>query len=114
MRISEVKDMEERRQVSRTPYNAPSVIIDCTTQEKYDVQVEDVSPLGMGIRVKNEIPNLIGRDIIISAETLIMFAEVMRQEKQADNSYRIGISAKRFSGDVLDFLFNKIESDSFF
>lgn len=101
--------MEERRSVDRVEYNVKSVIIDCTTQEKYEVTVENVSPIGMGLRVEEEIPNLIGRNVIISAETLIMYAEVMRQQKQDDGSCMLGISAKRFTGDVLDYLFNNID-----
>ncbi len=89
--------------------NVKSVIVDCTTQERYDVVVENVSPVGMGIRIDASAPNLVGRDIIIMAESLIMYAEVMRQVSQEDGSVMIGISAKRFTGDVLDYLYSKME-----
>ena len=49
-----------------------------------------------------------GKDIIIVAETLIMYAEVNRQEKQEDGSYIIGIGAKKFTQDVLEYLFTHI------
>lgn len=101
--------MEERREIKRVEYNADSTIIDCTTQEKYSVKITNVSPKGMGIRMNVSAPDLIGRDIVIIAETLIMYAEVVRQQEQPDGSVEIGISARRFSGDVLDYLFNSIE-----
>lgn len=101
--------MEDRRSANRMTLNVKSVIVDCTTQERYDVVVENVSPVGMGIKIDAAAPNLVGRDIIIMAESLIMYAEVMRQVEQEDGSFMIGISAKRFTGDVLDYLYNKID-----
>lgn len=103
------KKMEDRRSANRMTLNVKSQIVDCTTQERYDVVVENVSPVGMGIRIDADAPNLVGRDIIIMAESLIMYAEVMRQVEQEDGSFMIGISAKRFTGDVLDYLYNKID-----
>ena len=76
--------MEERRQINRVQYIAKSVIVVCDTEETIYVEVENVSPLGMGIRMKADAPDILGKDIIIVAETLIMYAEVNRQEKQED------------------------------
>jgi len=103
--------MEERRQINRVEYIAKSVIVVCETQETIQVNVENVSPLGMGIRMTEDRPDLVGKDIIIVAETLIMYADVIRQEKQEDGSYIVGIQAKKFTQDVLEYLFTHIGQD---
>ena len=100
--------MEERRKINRVEYIAKSVIVVCDTQEKIFVEVENVSPLGMGVRIPAGSPEILGKEIIIVAETLIMYAEVNRQEKQEDGSYIIGINAKKFTQDVLEYLFTHI------
>lgn len=103
--------MEERRQINRVEYIAKSVIVVCETQEVIQVSVENVSPLGMGVRMEEDRPDIVGKDIIIVAETLIMYADVTRQEKQEDGSYMIGIQAKKFTQDVLEYLFTHIGQD---
>lgn len=103
--------MEERRQINRVDYIAKSVIVVCETQEVIQVNVENVSPLGMGVRMEEDRPDIVGKDIIIVAETLIMYADVTRQEKQEDGSYMIGIQAKKFTQDVLEYLFTHIGQD---
>lgn len=100
--------MEERRQISRVQYIAKSVIVLCDTQEKIYVDVTNVSPLGMGITMPAGSPDIVGRDIIIVAETLIMFATVTRQELRDDGRYDVGIQAKKFTEDVLEYLFEHI------
>jgi len=100
--------MEERRQINRVEYPTKSVIVDCDTGEKYFVETANVSPLGMGIKAPAETPELVGRDIIIVADTLIMYADVKRQEKNEDGTYEIGIQAKKFTSEVLEYLFESI------
>lgn len=100
--------MEERRKLSRVGYNADSVLVICETGEKYYVHTENVSPLGMGVIMDANTPQIVGKDIIIVAETLIMYADVMRQEQREDGSYFIGIAAKKFSPEVLNYLFSHI------
>lgn len=46
--------------------------------------------------------------MIIVAETLIMYAEVSREEKQEDGSTFIGVHAIKFTDDVLQYLFSHI------
>lgn len=101
-------NMEERRQINRVEYLAKSVIVVCDTEETIYVEVQNVSPLGMGIVMPADGPDILGKDIIIVAETLIMYAEVNRQEKQEDGTYIIGIQAKKFTPDVLEYLFTHI------
>ena len=100
--------MEERRNISRVDYVAKSVIVVCDTGEKYFVETKNVSPLGMGVIMPEGSPDILGKDIIIVASTLIMYADVNRQEKNEDGSYTVGISAKQFTPEVLQYLFNHI------
>lgn len=100
--------MEERREINRVDYAVRSVIVVCDTCEKYYVDVKNVSPLGMGITAPADLPDILGKDIIIVADTLIMYADVNRQEVNPDGTIQIGISAKKFTPDVLQYLFDHI------
>ena len=101
--------MEEKREINRVDYHANSVIVVCDTQQSFQAEVENVSPLGMGVRVPADAPELLHQDIIIVAETLIMYATVNRVEKKEDGTSFIGISAKKFTPDVLQYLFERIQ-----
>lgn len=103
--------MEERREISRVDYKTKSVLVVVETGEKYYVDTENVSPLGMGIRMDADAPDIKGKDIIIVAHTLIMYADVIRQEKQEDGSYVLGIHAREFTPEVLEYLFEHIAGD---
>ena len=100
--------MEERRKIGRVAHSANGVIVICDTQEKIYVHTENISPLGMAFRMDAGAPDILGKDIIIVAETLIMYADVKRQIRQEDESYIVGISAKKFTDDVLQYLFDNI------
>ena len=65
----------------------------------------------MGIRVPAGTPEIVGKDIIIVAETLIMYADVNRQEQKEDGSFEVGISARKFTPEVLEFLFTHALSE---
>lgn len=104
--------MEERRRINRIEYEAKSVIVVCDTQEKIYVRVENISPLGMGIIMKEDRPDLLNKDIIIVTDTLIMYALINRQEKRDDGMYSLGIHAKQFTPDVLEYLLTHIGEDS--
>lgn len=100
--------MEERRNISRVDYNARSVVVVCDTGERYFVQTKNVSPLGMGVIMPKDTPDIVGKDIIIVASTLIMYADVNRQELNEDGTYTVGISARQFTPEVLQYLFTHI------
>ncbi len=100
--------MNERRNISRVEYNAKSVIVVCETGEKFFVETKNVSPLGMGIVMEAGSPNLVGKDIIIVASTLIMYADVVRQVENEDGTYTVGINARQFTPEVLQYLFTHI------
>ena len=100
--------MEERRKINRTEYHSNSVIVVCETEQKLYVEVENVSPLGMGVHAPADSPDILGKDIIIITETLIMYALVNRMEKLEDGSFIVGIEAKKFTDEVLKYLFEHI------
>lgn len=100
--------MDERREINRVDYRVRSVIVTCDTYDKYFVEVDNVSPLGMGIVGPADIPDIKGKDIIIVADTLIMYADVIRQEPLEDGKFQIGIQARKFTPDVLQYLFEHI------
>ena len=104
-------EQKERRKVDRVRYPANGVVVVCDTQEKLYVRVKNVSPLGVGLNMPPDSPCIQGKDIIIVTETMIMYADVLRQEKQEDGSYEAGISAKQFTDDVLQYLFDNIAPD---
>ncbi len=103
--------MEERRNISRVDYSAKGVVVICDTGEKYLVETKDVSPLGMGLVMPPETPDIVGKDIIIVASTLIMYADVNRQVKRGDGTYTVGIHARQFTPEVLQYLFRHIADE---
>jgi hypothetical protein len=102
------REMEERRQINRVEYSANSVIVDRDTQEKYYGQVKNISPLGIAITVKGDTPKLLGKDVIVVAETMIMYADVIREDEMEDGSRVIAFSSRRFTDEVLQYLFDRV------
>lgn len=98
----------ERRMINRVCYPSGAVVVICDTQEKIYVSVENISPLGIGLRMKPDAPDISGKDIIIVTETLIMYADVVWRTPQEGGSYNVGIAAKKFTEDVLQYLFDNI------
>lgn len=103
--------MDERRKIHRVEYPSKSLIVLVESGDKYFVETTNVSPLGMGIKAPGDIPDIIGKDIIVVAETLIMYADVNRQEKNDDGTYTIGIRARKFTNEVLEYLFERIGNE---
>jgi hypothetical protein len=100
--------MEERRKIGRVAYSANSVIVDRNTQEKYFGQVKNISPLGIAISVSADTPSLLGKDVIVVAETLIMYADVVREDEMEDGSRVVAFSSRKFTDEVLQYLFDRI------
>lgn len=100
--------MEERRKIDRVTYTAKSVMVICDTQEKLEVEVRNMSPMGMGVYMAPGSRDIVGKDIIIVTDTLIMYATVLRMDKQEDGGFIAGIEARRFTQDVLEYLFEHI------
>ena len=101
-------DMEERRRIDRVGYQAKSVIVVCDSGESIFVETCNVSPLGIAFTMPAGSPDLKGKDIIIVADTMIMYADVTRQEEQEDGDFKVAISAKKFTPEVLQYLFEHI------
>lgn len=104
--------MEERRKINRVAYSANSVIVDRDTQEKFYGQVKNISPLGIAIEVKGDTPKLLGKDVIVVAETLIMYADVIREDEMENGSRVVAFSSKKFTNDVLNYLFEHIGAEA--
>jgi len=100
--------MSAQRKINRIYYKSPAAIIFADTHESLIVDVQDVSPLGMGIIAPSMTPEIIGKDIIIITDTLIMYAKVVRQVKNEDGTFNIGIEASKFKSDILGFMLNRI------
>ena len=99
----------ERRAIGRVSFPSKGVLVVCDTQEILHVGVRDLGPIGVGILADADTRNLIGKDVIMVAETLIMYADVVRQSPLPDGSWSIGLAAKKFSNDVLQYLLDGIE-----
>ncbi len=100
--------MKERRLINRVEFIANSVIVDKGTLAKYYGQVKNISPLGIAITVDEHIPDLVGRDVIIVAETMIMYAEAVREDKETAGKKTFAFKARKFTPDVLQYLFENI------
>lgn len=100
--------MEERRRIDRVSYHANSVIVICDTGESCYVETKNVSPLGMAFVMPAGSPQIVGKDIIIVADTLIMYADVTRQVEKEDGSFEVAIAARKFTPEVLSYLFEHI------
>lgn len=100
--------MEERREINRIEYKVQSVVVVCDTQEKFMVDVKNVSPLGMGLILPAEYPDILNQDVIVVAPTMIMYANVNRVEPDENGQMIAGVHAKEFSQDVLEYLQERI------
>ena len=100
--------MEERRRIDRVGYQAKSVIVVCDSGESIFVETCNVSPLGIAFTMPAGSPDLKGKDIIIVADTMIMYADVTRQEEPEDGDFKVALSAKKFTPEVLQYLFEHI------
>ena len=103
--------MEERRKINRVIYKANSIIVDRETQAKYYGQVKNISPMGLAIIVDAKTPDLVGKDVIVVAETLIMYADVIREDPEGEGRKLIAFSSRKFTGDVLQYLFEHLGID---
>ena len=100
--------MEERRRIDRVGYQAKSVIVVCDSGESIFVETCNVSPLGIAFTMPAGSPDLIGRAARNAEGHVIMYADVTRQEALEDGSFKVAISAKKFTPEVLQYLFEHI------
>lgn len=100
--------MEERREITRVEYSSPGVIVLVDEAVKIPVKVANVSPLGMGVLVEKNAPALLGKDIIIVADCLVMYANVNRVADYDEDYNIVGIKGKTFDSATLGYLFDHI------
>ena len=103
---------DERRMFERRVYRPEGIAVVCDTQRVLYVGVRDISPGGVGITLTADAPYLLGEDLILVADTMIMYANVVRQFRQEDGTWRAGLAAKKFTTEVLMYLFDSIELKS--
>lgn len=104
--------MEERRKISRVDFEANSIIVDRETGTTYRGSVKNVSPLGIAIIVPADT-NLVGRDVIIVAETMIMYADTVREDVgTGPDTKLLAFHARKFTPEVLQYLFDCISNTS--
>ena len=100
--------IKERRQLNRVDYKSKSVIVLPDTADKYIGTTKNISPLGIAIIVPEDTPSLLGKSVIIVAETLIMYADAVREDPSENGQRVVAFTAKRFTQDVLEYLFEHI------
>lgn len=102
----------ERRKIGRVAYQAQGVVVVCDTQKVIYADLVDIGPDGVGLTLPADTPDLTGMDVILIADTVIMYADVARQARTENGSWQAGLSARKFSPEVLRYLFESIELKS--
>lgn len=103
-------ERKERRGIGRVKYRAEGIAVVCDTQQVIRVEVLDIGPSGAGVRMPAETPELVGKDLILLTDTMILYVDLIRQEREGDGSWRAGMSSRKFSQEVLQYLFDSIET----
>ena len=103
--------MVERRRIDRVSYKADSVIVVREDLNKIYAKVVNLSPLGIAVTVDGDTPSLLGKDVIVVADTVIMYADVIREDPTENGTKTVALSAKKFTGEVLEYLFEHIALD---
>jgi hypothetical protein len=100
--------IKERRQLNRVDYQSKSVIVLPDSAEKFVGTTKNISPLGIAICVPKDTPSLLGQSVIIVAETLIMYADAVREDPADNDQKLIAFTARKFTQEVLQYLFEHI------
>lgn len=105
-------EQNERRSLGRVAYPSDGVMVVCDTQQVIRVGVRDIGPGGVGLIMPADIPRLMGKDVILVTDTVIMYADVIRQNQMENGGWAVGLAARKFSREVLQYLFESIELKS--
>ena len=103
--------MVERRRIDRVSYKADSVIVVREDLKKIYAKVVNLSPLGIAVTVDGDTPSLLGKDVIVVADTVIMYADVIREDQTENGTRTVALSARKFTNEVLEYLFEHIALD---
>lgn len=102
-------EQNERRASGRVDHRTYGVAVLCDTQTVLHVGVLNIGPGGAGIILPADTPGITGRDLILITDTMIIYADLIRQERMEDGSWRAGLEAKKFSAEVMQYLLDSIE-----
>lgn len=105
-------EQTERRLFGRVSYLSEGIAVICDTQKVMRVGIVDIGPGGVGITMPPDAPKMIGEDMILITDTMIMYMDVIRQELLGDGTWRAGLAARKFSPEVLQYLADSIELKS--
>ncbi|MBO4678045.1 MAG: hypothetical protein J5626_00085, partial [Lachnospiraceae bacterium] len=97
--------------IDRVSYKADSVIVVREDLNKVYAKVVNLSPLGVAVTVDGDTPSLLGKDVIIVADTVIMYADVIREDSVENGTRTVALSARMFTNEVLEYLFDHIALD---
>ena len=102
-------EQKERRAIGRIDYSARGIAVVCNTQKVIHVGIQNIGPSGVGLTLPAGTPDLVGKDLILITDTVIMYADVIRQEALESGAWAAGLAAKKFTPGVLQYLFDSIE-----
>lgn len=102
-------EQNEQRKSGRVEHKSQGIAVSCDTQTVFHVNILDIGPGGAGLILPPDTPKLTGRDLILITETMIIYADVTRQERLEDGSWRAGLAARKFSREVIQYLLESIE-----
>ena len=96
---------DEKRKINRIKYNVNGVMVVCASHQAVYIDVINVSPLGIGMLVKEkDIKGLADKEVVIVADTLIMFAKINHIQKREDGLFEVGVEARKFTENVFNYL----------
>ena len=103
--------INDKRNIGRIEFNTPSIMVVYGTGEMIYVKVEDASPKGMGLTIKGNPADLLNQDVVIVADTVIMYATVRHVTPRDNGTCFVGIGAKKITVDVLRYILRNLGRD---
>lgn len=100
---------DERRRYERVACQGHSTVIVCGTRREIHADLVDMSLGGVGLTLPADTPDLRGEDLLLAADTLIMYGEVVWQVRTKGGTWRAGLSARKFSPEILQYLLEGIQ-----
>lgn len=102
----------ERRRFERVACQARGVAVLCGSREVLRVDLVDMSLGGAGLTLPADTPDIRGRDLVLATDTLMMYGDVVWQVRTRGGPWRAGLSARKFSPEVLQYLLEGIQLQS--
>lgn len=103
--------INDKRKIGRIEFSTPSQMVVYGTGETIYVRVEDASPKGMGLSIKGQPHDLLNKDVIVIADTVIMYASIRHVTPRNDGTCFVGIAAKKFTDEVLRYIVRNFGRD---